>query len=364
MSRHVAASLAGLAVLCTVAGCGTETISTSSAPPALRLVDNGGSTPAAPAMAGGTAGGFELRTTLPSAQPAPAAVYQLPRATVADATTVARALGVTGQAVAVRGGWAARDGTQLLAVRADGSWTYGVDCNPSQPLTAESLDVMCGSASTATAIAVPAPSTGGRRAAPPPSMPPPPPAGPDAIRTRALATPILQRLALTPASTSVSVGAPTSTFTADMTVDGLLVPDRLTMFAFDRSDTLVSGNGWVGKPARGRAYPLIDAARAFTVLRDQPRPMPLICRPMPGREHSCAPWPATVIIGARLGLALRHDATRALLVPAWLFTVQNSPWPLAVVAVEPRYLLAPSSTGVPPRPMPPGKASSGSSDRG
>src|SRR5690242_11800865 len=84
MSTHVAASLAGLAVVCTVAGCGTETTSTSSAPPALRLVDNGGSTLAAPALAGGDVGGFELRTTLPSGQPAPAAVYLLPRATAAD----------------------------------------------------------------------------------------------------------------------------------------------------------------------------------------------------------------------------------------------------------------------------------------
>jgi hypothetical protein len=303
---------------------------------------------------------------LPTSRPSPAPVYRLPAATAAAAGTVARALGVTARPVAVRGGWVARHGTLLLGVSADGSWSYGPDCTPSAPIEQESLQVLCGSATAGTAVAVTPRRTGG--GVPPMPVPPSPSPGPGAERTRALAAPILQRLAVRPAATGVTVGAPTSTFTADTTVDGLVVPDRTTTLAFDRSGALVSGGGWVGTPARGRTYPLVDAARAFAMLRDQPRPMPLVCRPLRNRP-GCAPLPPTVITRAAPGLASRHEATGPLLVPAWLFTAQGSAWPLAVVAVDPRFLLPPTTTVPPPvpgvvQPAAPSPAPTGSSTRG
>ena len=48
--------------------------------------------------------------------------------------------------------------------------------------------------------------------------------------------------------------------------------------------------------------------------------------------------------GVRLGLALRHDLERPLLVPAWLFDTQGGGTPMSVVAVDPRWLKPPATT--------------------
>lgn len=121
MTRRATTVVAGFAVAA-VSGCGAATVSSSAAPPALRLVDNGTVALGAPAMAGGDAG-FVLRTTLPTTPPAPAPVYHLPTATAADAAAVASALGMAGRPVPTRGGWVARHGAYLLGVRTDGNWT-------------------------------------------------------------------------------------------------------------------------------------------------------------------------------------------------------------------------------------------------
>src|SRR4051794_3505598 len=168
------ASLAAVLVACGTQTAGDTTLA------ALQLTDAGAPAEAAPAQAGGANGayGFVLQTTLPATTPPAAPVWRLPRPNATDARQVAGALGVPGTPTAIPGGWLVRDGGQRLAVRSDGSWTWGMDCSPNVPVQQESLDVMCANASTGGGVAVapaPAGSPGPPRPAP---TPPPPPSGP------------------------------------------------------------------------------------------------------------------------------------------------------------------------------------------
>ena len=361
----VAGSLAAGSLAAVLVGCGTGTgTGSSTSLPPLQLTDastaaRGLMAPAPAGAVGGTGSPFVLHTTLPTGTPAPAPVWRLPHADASDAATVASALGIGSRPSAVAGGWVIRYAGQRLAVRSDGTWWWGMDCSPDVPVEKESLDVMCASASGGgVAVAPPAGTTnaGGASSRPvPPPTPPPPPDGPTAADARALATQVLGALGWTDASVDVAVGAPTTTVTARRDINGVETADWLTTLTYradlTRGATLVDANGWIGDPSRGRSYPLIDAARAFQMLAAEPRMMPEICQVRKDGKPGCEPIPPTVITGAALGLALRHDLERPLLVPAWLFTVKGSTTPLAVVAVDPRWIAPPTVTV--PKPLPP-----------
>ena len=362
MKALLACAAASVAAVLTA--CGTQTAGETTLAP-LRLRDAGAA--AQVALAPGTADfntGFVLRTTLPTATPDPAPVWRLPHATAASAPLGAGALGVPGEPTAITGGWVIRAGGQRLAVRSDGAWFYGLDCSPNVPVRQESLDVMCASASGGgVAVAVPAPAgTPGKPGGPmspypPPTPPPPRPTGPTADQAKGLAAPILSRLGWADSAVEVSVGTPDTSVVARRVVDGLATADWTTTLDFQSPDKLVGGiglvggTGFVGQPTRGRAYPLISADRAYKALLATPRAMPEICQVRKDGKPGCAPIPPTVITAATLGLALRHDLDKPLLVPAWLFTVKGSTQPLAVVAVDPRYLKPPAT--LVPRPLPP-----------
>lgn len=347
------------AVAAVLTACGTQTATESSPLAPLQLTDSGVAARAAiaPNAVDGN-NGYQLRTALSSATPAPAPVWRLPPATAADAATVAGALGITGTPTAISGGWVIRSAGALLAVRGDGNWTLGMDCSPEAPVQQERLDVMCASATgggvavPATRGIVPGPGSPGSKVSPvpPPTYPPTPP-GPNAAQARALAAPMLSRLGWGDATVDVLVGAPTTTVMARRHVGGTPTAEWFTTLDFQRSGSLVGGSGYIGTPTRGRSYPLVSADRAFRGLLAQPRAMPEICQVRKDGKPGCAPIPPTVISGAELGLALRHDLDKPLLVPAWLFTVKGSAQPLVVVAVDPRYIKAPASTV--PRPLPP-----------
>jgi hypothetical protein len=170
------------------------------------------------------------------------------------------------------------------------------------------------------------------------------PPGPSVERARALATPILHALDWDGATLDVAAGSPTTSVTARMTVGGTDTADWLTSLTFDASGGLVNASGWVGTPTRGRSYPLIDAAHAYAMLKAEPRAAPEICQVRRDGKPGCEPIPPTVITDVRLGLALRHDLERPLLVPAWLFETQGGGTPMAVVAVDPRWLKPPATT--------------------
>lgn len=329
--RQTAAALAVALVAVLGTACGTQSGGGDGALARLRLTDAGTGPPALglpePANGGGTAGAaYVLRTALPTGTPAPAPVWRLPKPTAADAAGVASALGLGGTATAVRGGWVARSGSHLLAVRDDGGWSWGIDCMPDVPLVEESLQVACGSAVTTPAQ----------------------PAGATSERARALADPVLRRLGWAGGVVTVATGSPTTTVSARRSVGSTDVADWLTTLSFTGTGLLDTASGWAVEPVRGRAYPLVDAATAYRALQAQPRPLPLLCRVRTDGRPGCEPAAPTVIIRARLGLALRHEPDRALLVPAWLFDVAGGGQPLAMVAVAPRFL----ATSFPATPTP------------
>ena len=327
--RPAPAAIATVALVATLGtACGAKA-GGNTALPTLRLTDTATGTRALglpePADGGGTGSSYVLHATLPSGTPAPAPVWPLPQPTAADAAHVATAVGLAATPTAVRGGWVARAGSHLLTVRDDGGWSWGIDCMPDVPLAEESLQVACGSAVTTPARA----------------------AGPTFERARALADPILRRLGWAGAVVTIATGSPTTTVTARRSVGGTEVSGWLTTLSFTVAGLLDAASGWSVAPVRGRAYPLVDAATALRTLRTEPRPLPLLCRVRTDGRPGCAPAAPTVITGARLGLALRHEPDRALLVPAWLFDVEGSSQPLALVAVRPQFLATPAPTPVP-----------------
>ena len=347
------------AVAAVVTACGTQNANEISFGP-LQLTDAGVAAESAVAPTvggvgvggagvrgeGGGASGFVLRTTLPTSTPAPAPVWRLPHATVGDAVQVAGALGIAGTPTRVAGGgWVLRHAGQRLALRSEGSWTYGLDCTPGVPVTQESLDVMCASASSG-GVAV-APGLPGAQA----SVPPPPPSGPTDAQVRALAAPMLSRLGWGGATLDVSVGGPTTSVTASRTLPGTATTGWTTTLEFAAGGKLVDGSGIVGQPGLAHRYPLISATRAYQLLLAQPRPMTEMCAVRKDRRPGCEPVPPTVITGASLGLSLRHEFDQPLLVPSWLFDVKGSNEPTAVVALDPHWLKPPAT--VVPRPMPP-----------
>ena len=341
MKPLLACATASLAAALTA--CGTQTAGESSLTP-LQLTDANVAAQIAGAPSGG-ASGFELRTTLPTETPAPAPVWRMPHSTAADAARVAAALGLPGRPTAIAGGWVLRYDGQRLAVRSDGGWFYGLDCSPNVPVGQESLDVMCASASGG-GVAVAPGTPGGLR-----PTPPPPPSGPTDAQVRALAAPILTRLGWSDATLEVAVGSPATSVTARRAVAGIATAGWTTTLGFTGNGRLVDGNGIVGEPNQGRAYPLISAARAYQLLLAQPRPMTEVCAVRKDHKPGCAPIPPTVITAATLGLSLRHELGQPLLVPTWLFTVKGSSEPIAIIAVDPHWLRPPAS--VVPRPLPP-----------
>ena len=205
-------------------------------------------------------------------------------------TRVAEALGLSARPQPVNGGWIIRSGEQRLAVRADGSWTWGPDCAPGLPLDQDSIGVSCGVG----------------------TLTPARPQGPTDAAARSLAEPILSRIGWGDAVIDVSRGTPTTTVAAHRSVRGTPTADWATTLTFGVGGRLVDGGGWVGDPSRGRAYPLIDAARALRLLAAQPRAMPELCQVRKDGKPGCEPIPPVVITGATLGLALRHDLDHPL----------------------------------------------------
>ena len=99
----------------------------------------------------------------------------------------------------------------------------------------------------------------------------------------------------------------------------------------------MSGSGWLARTAERDSYPVVTATDAYQLLRRTPLPMPLMACPEPLPE-SADPVPCggpITITGAELGLSLQQTPDGYLLVPAWLFEVRGSRYPLVQVAVDP-----------------------------
>ena len=296
--------------------------------------------------------GWRLDGTLPDG-PSSGRVSFLPAgaATRTFVSSLARALGMSGEPQHLTGGWYLVSGTTELSVSelAGRHWTYSNHGCIAGPV----LDPATG-AGCAVAVSVPPlPVTPNAGSAPgsigvtPPSAAAPPspvaPASPVPENVaRRLAGPVLQAVGINPDAGRVDTEGGGRSVVVSPQVGGSTVVGLETTVSVDEHGQIVDASGWLATPTQGPAYPLISARAAYDRLLAQPQPMMGLamapCRIVPGTS-GCAPTPDRVVTGATLGLTQTLSTDRGvLLVPAWLFQVRGETTPTAVVAVEPAFL--------------------------
>ncbi|MGB9375947.1 MAG: hypothetical protein WCB04_00345, partial [Mycobacteriales bacterium] len=251
-------------------------------------------------------------------RPGPAPVYRFTtqRATAADVMQLAGALRMPGSPSRTAQGWQVVDGQRILNV-ADGpslAWQIGPG------VVASDTSVQC--------VRAPCP---GWLPIPPKTGPAPSPAQAQRVAATALRAMGLpaNHLRTTPNGQWTDVQAPRP-------VGGQTASGFATALSVGGDGEFYGGHGWLGRLERSASYPLVSAAEAFRRLQAQPQPELLLCRMQP--NGSCAPALQVRVTGARLGIMMAADSDRPTLVPAWLFAVAGQTEPIAVVAVQSRFL--------------------------
>jgi hypothetical protein len=252
-----------------------------------------------------------------------------------------------------------------------------MDCYADQPIESESLDVMCASATGGGVAVAPAGSVGPADAGsstsdpgdagsstsgpaapptakPPPDSPPPttpepvvttfptPPPGPPSAEAEQVARRVFARLGIDADNLYTYQGSPTTSVIANPDVDGKQTSGWSTRLDIDANDGIAGGDGWLTTVVKGTDYPVVTAAAAFEQLTRIPMGRPEICMVRKDGKPGCEEPPPLKVTGAVLGLMLAHDAQGAVLVPAWLFTVEGQNEPAAQIAIDPAYLAPPS----------------------
>ncbi|MDA8434724.1 MAG: hypothetical protein M0Z98_01910 [Actinomycetales bacterium] len=328
LGRAMPAAAVALAAV-VLAACGSEVAGSASGDlPVLRI--GTGSYAGAAAVARGVAGSgqdpYPLEGTLPSG-PASATILRYADSPVpaADVAALATALGVLGTPVRHAHGWEVTSRAGTVRVR-DGGTAWSFARGTSQcPAYAVDIDNPNGAAS-AVGCAVLEPSTASRGVTTPPTVT-------DAAALAA-ARPVLAAAGLAAAPARVLPGTGPRTVVVDPVVDG--APTSGVRTAVEVGSTGVLGAiGVLAVPAPGPAYPVITAAAALDLLRARPQPeIAIAC----ARDAVCPGLGPHVVTGATLGRTMAYDGDSVVLVPAWLFTIRGSDDPVAVVAVERRYL--------------------------
>ena len=138
-----------------------------------------------------------------------------------------------------------------------------------------------------------------------------------------------------------TVALDTRTLRFDPVVDDLPTTGFATTATVDEQG-LLSAQGWLGDTEPGDRYPVVSAQAAVDQLAAMPMPL-MAC------AESTPPVPPGPVCGGPLevtaavfGLSLQWEGERPLLVPSWLFDVHGGVQPLAVVAVDPSYLVDPA----------------------
>lgn len=261
---------------------------------------------------------YPLVGTLPTG-PTSAVVYRFASSPTGSdlADRLGAALHLSGTPTRHAHGWEVTGDQGWLRLRDDGTWAYWssrADC-PDQ-VDIDSAD------GSVTAISCPAP------------LPTPKDVMTDA-EALAAAKPVL--------AAAGADGTPTVTrydlveVSAERTVDGLDVVGGDTSVTVGSSGIL-SASGTAGTPDAGPAYPIVTAAQALALLRVQPQPA-IACI----QGAFCPGVGVRHVTGARLGLVPGDDAGTPVLLPAWLFTVKEQAAPIAMMAVQARYLADPDS---------------------
>jgi len=180
---------------------------------------------------------------------------------------------------------------------------------------------------------------------PPPKQRPGPGAPPSAAEAAKAAEPAFlgARIDVDDASDGAltsTVELDTRTLRFDPVVDDLPTAGFATTATVDERG-LLSAQGWLGDTETGKRYPVVSAQAAVDQLATMPMPL-MACAesttPVPPGPVCGGPLEIT---GATFGLSLQWEGERPLLVPSWLFDVDGGVQPLAVVAVDPSYLVEP-----------------------
>jgi hypothetical protein len=373
VGRRLVPPLAAVTVLAVLLGGGyalrrasNDSPSTKGGPAVLRLADYQQPTAAASAD-----GNLRLAGALPGG-PSEAAVRWLTSPQRSAVERLAKALGIRGHVTRAGGVTTYTTQAGALRVQQDGSWQFSQTmafddiggCPPYPASGSASKDatgtVVC--ATTAPGRIVPDQPTSGQpgeysgadpvhglATAPPVTSPTPGTATkrlaittPEAVRSAA--RPVLEAVGLDPADATVQASQSQGFVTANPTIDGLPTDGLATTVTVFGTHVAAAG-GRLGGSRAGATYPVISADAAWKQLRHTPMVRPMMACPEPspnsGDPMICG-GPITVT-GARFGLSLHLASGRQVLVPSWLFDVRGSDSPLPVVAIDPRYLAAPST---------------------
>ena len=351
-SRRTTTSTAALVVVLAVASCGSERAGSGSDDlPVLRIGSVGAASARGADLASGTpgadsAGAFTVRGALPTGPgSAPVHRYGKERAEETTVRTLAAAFGLDGAPTRHTYGWEVSGPAGVLHVR-DGSgleWTFSrsleecavylVDIDRAGPSAISSCArAVSGGGSTGT----PTPTDPVQVDATPAATTP----APSSAAALTAVAPILAVLGLDAEPRVLPAWSSWRTVLVDPRVAGLPTVGVSTMIDVEGTG-VIGAMGRLATPVAGPAYPVLTATAALDRLNAAPRPMPAVDCPMvEGGSSSCpggVPTPQ-VITGATLGLSLSFDGVDALLVPAWLYTVDGWTEPMPAVAVEDRYL--------------------------
>jgi hypothetical protein len=342
-ARSGTAAIAVVTAALLLAGCASKNSATGAGgtPPKLLIGTSAGKA-AAPMMAaagapaGGAAiapmpgrggyagfGGYVLSGTLPTEPThAPIWTWQSGKASEADVTKLATALGLTGTPQRHAYGWELTTSAGDLRVRdTDGEqWSYNrADANPC-PAYQTDIDNADGASvgfGCATAVA---PATPGTPITAPVQ-------GPDETATKAAAASLLSKLGVT-GSEQFNASSPTSTLTVAPLIDGMPTQGIETNVDVDAKG-IRAATGRLVDPKAGTDYPLQTAKAAFASLAD--RPMPMIaqyCGPIPVDGGPMPPVPAAS--GPNTKFPLNPGAGSAVPLPT--ASGPNTKFPLKPVA--------------------------------
>ena len=337
-ARSGTAAIAVVTAALLLAGCASKNSATSAGgtPPKLLIGTSAGNA-AAPMMAaagapaGGAAiapmpvrggyagfGGYVLSGTLPTEPThAPIWTWQSGKASEADVTKLATALGLTGTPQRHAYGWELTTSAGDLRVRdTDGEqWSYNrADANPCPAYQTDIDNADGASVGFGCAIAV-APATPGTPITAPVQ-------GPDETATKTAAASLLSKLGVT-GSEQFNASSPTSTLTVAPQIDGMPTQGIETNVDVDAKG-IRAATGRLVDPKAGTDYPLQTAKAAFASLAD--RPMPMIaqyCGPIPVDGGPMPPVP--VASGPNTKFPLNPTASA---VPAPVASGPNTKFPL------------------------------------
>ena len=294
---------------------------------------NGSSGNGGAPVSGARGSGWRLGGTLPTG-PSTGRVHLLPAgaSTPSFVSTLARALGMSGEPQHLKGGWYLISGTTELSVSelAGRHWIYSNHGCVAGPV----LDPQTG---TGCAVA---------KSSPPVPVAQPAPFAENAARR--LARPVLEAVGVNPDEAKVDTDGGQPSVVLSPEVGGATVLGLETRVSVDEQGQIVDAFGWLATARSDATYPLISARQGYDQLLQQPMmALGMPCRILQGTQ-GCAPTPDRVVTGATLGLTLAYSTDRGiLLVPAWLYHVRGQSTPVAVVAVQRAFLGQPE----PPSPV-------------